>query len=201
MTGWFDGTAGVGTVPPDATMILGHRFVAAPAAPPEPVPAPAPGFTSRQLRDVMGQFATGVTVVTMPGVDGPSAVTVNSFTSLSLDPALAMVCLRTRSRGAADLRAAARFAVNILGAGQGDLCALFASSDRPSGHQAFAAFPHRTGRTGAPLLDGTVGHVECVLESQVPVGDHTLFVGAVLAVETGSADGPLVFHGGRYFTT
>jgi flavin reductase (DIM6/NTAB) family NADH-FMN oxidoreductase RutF len=199
MTGWFDGTASVGTVPPDATMILGHRFVAAPTAQPDPVPAP--GFTSRQLRDVMGQFATGVTVVTMPGEDGPSAVTVNSFTSLSLDPALAMVCLRTRSRSATDLRAAARFAVNILGAGQTGLCRLFASSDRPSGHQAFARVPHRIGRTGAPLLDGTVGHVECLLESQVPVGDHTIFVGAVLAIEAGSADGPLVFHGGKYFTT
>ncbi|MFH8366951.1 flavin reductase family protein [Streptomyces sp. NPDC018031] len=165
--------------------------------------APARRVDTQRFRHVMGQFLTGVTVVTARGEDGPHGTTVNSFTSLSLEPPLILICLRDGSRTAAVVSAAGAFTVNILGRGQAELGARFATSGRRSGAAAFADVPHRTGATGAPILAGTLGHLDCAVTGTVPAGDHTIFIAEVLdldAVAEPAESHPLAFHRGRFLT-
>ncbi|MDT3395873.1 flavin reductase family protein [Streptomyces sp. B1866] len=157
----------------------------------------------QQFRHVMGQFVTGVTVVTACAEDGPHGTTVNSFTSLSLDPPLVMISLGAASRTAAVVAAAGAFTVNILSRGQAELGARFAAKGRPSGHAAFARVPHRPGGNGAPVLTGALAHLECRTEQRIPAGDHVLFVARVVdlaAASEAAGDGPLAFHQGRFLT-
>ena len=160
-------------------------------------------ITQQQFRQVMGQFLTGVTIVTARAEDGPHGTTVNSFASLSLDPPLIMICLRAGSRTGAVVAAAGAFTVNILSRGQEELGARFAASGRPSGHEAFAGVPHHLGASGAPVLAGTLAHLECRVRKTVAAGDHTLFIAEVFDLEAGPEFldiPPLAFHQGRFLT-
>lgn len=158
----------------------------------------AGGFTTQQFRQVMSRFVTGVTVVTVRGESGPHGATVNSFSSLSLDPALVLVCLLTRSRTSRALVASGSFAVNILGHTQQDVGRWFASTQRPLGEPGFAGIPYRPGATGSPLLEGCVAHIDCSLSGTVPAGDHTIFIGRVLDLGADADEHPLAFHRGRF---
>lgn len=160
-------------------------------------------ITQPQFRHVMGQFLTGVTIVTARAEDGPHGTTVNSFASLSLDPPLIMICLRAGSRTGAVVATAGAFTVNILSRGQAELGARFAASGRPSGHEAFAGIPHRLGASGAPVLAGTLAHLECRVRETVTAGDHTLFIAEVFDLGAGPEFldiPPLAFHQGRFLT-
>jgi flavin reductase (DIM6/NTAB) family NADH-FMN oxidoreductase RutF len=158
-------------------------------------PQTGPPFTTSELRRALGAFATGVTVVTTGGPAGDYGVTANSFTSVSLEPPLVLVCLRRRSRGRALIAAHGSFAVNVLTAEQERLGRRFASRDRGSG--MFAGIEHRRGATGAPILAGAA-HLECRLAGLHGAGDHVIVVGHVLdlAVDPGAL--PLLFHAGRF---
>jgi 3-hydroxy-9,10-secoandrosta-1,3,5(10)-triene-9,17-dione monooxygenase reductase component len=148
----------------------------------------------RRFRDTMGSFATGVTIVTASGPDGPAGLTTNAVTSLSLDPLLVLVCFDNASRTLPIIRDAGRFAVNILRAGQEDVAGVFASK-REAGEK-FAGATHRAAH-GVPLLDGALAWLVCDLERLVPGGDHTIGIGAV--TEMGHDEGdPLVFYRGVY---
>jgi flavin reductase (DIM6/NTAB) family NADH-FMN oxidoreductase RutF len=155
-------------------------------------------FTSQEFRAVMSRFATGVTVVTMPAEGGPHGTTVNAFTALSLDPPLILVCLDHDTRSARILEQAGSFSVNVLGHEQLHLGEFFSSGTRPTGHAAFVDIAYRNGVTGAPLLLGSVAHIECTVAAMFKAGDHTIYVGEVVDVAPGKEAEALVFHRGRF---
>ncbi|MFE3453129.1 flavin reductase family protein [Nonomuraea sp. NPDC059194] len=148
----------------------------------------------RSLRAALGQYATGVAVVTTALRDGRRAgVTVNSFTSVSLDPPLVLWCLSLRAPSAALFLRAGRFAVNVLGAGQDELSRRFAA---PAADK-FAGVATTAAACGLPLLDGTLASFACRTVTVHEGGDHLIFIGEV--EQFGHTDGePLLFHSGRY---
>jgi flavin reductase (DIM6/NTAB) family NADH-FMN oxidoreductase RutF len=158
-------------------------------------------FSARDLRDVLGLYATGVTVITTRGVSEPYGMTANSFTGVSLDPPLVLVCAMSQTQGAAIISANGHFAVNVLTAEQEAISRFFASKNRPRGQDAFAEIAHRRLVTGAPIIDGVAAYLDCSLVAEYEVGDHTIFIGEVLALGTeSSARSPLVFFAGGYRT-
>ncbi len=160
--------------------------------------AAAEAFNATEFRTVMGRFVTGVTVVTLRDRLGPHGATVNSFTSLSLDPPMILVCLRGRGRSAAALRRSEHFGVSILGADQEELGRFFARSDRPGGADAFARIPHRIGSGGVPLIVGAAAQLECQVRQRIRAGDHVMCVGEVLGVRVDGEVDSLAFHRGRF---
>ena len=156
------------------------------------------GFSSRDFRNAVGSFATGVTVVTTGGEEHAYGMTANAFSSVSLDPPLILVCVITQSEGRDQIARNGVFAVNILGVDQEPISRYFASRDRPRGRDAFRDVPHRVGPTGSPLLDGAACCLDCRLHADHDAGDHRVFIGEVLEMEHNPEREPLVFHGGRY---
>ncbi|WP_028655115.1 flavin reductase [Nocardioides sp. J54] len=152
-------------------------------------------ITSQQFREVLGQYPTGVCVVTAASGDGPDAgFVVGSFTSVSLDPPLVAFFPDKRSSTWPRIAAAGHFCVNILSADQEHLCRQF-SSKAPD---KFEGVDARPAGTGAPILDGAVAWIDCDIESVSEAGDHWFVLGRVreLQVETGSL--PLLFFQGGY---
>lgn len=148
----------------------------------------------RQFRDVIGRFATGVTVVTATGPEGPVGMTANAITSLSLDPLLLLVCFAEEARTLRVVRETHAFGVNVLAQGQDGLAQLFASKLPEA--EKFAGVPHDL-HGGVPVLRGAHAWIGCRLQDLLPGGDHVIGIGAVTAAESGEGD-PLVWHGGRY---
>ena len=148
----------------------------------------------RRFRDTMGHFATGVCVVTAVGPDGPAGLTTNAVSSLSLDPPLLLVCFDNESRTLPVVRAAGRFAVNVLRAGQEELAATFASKALAA--EKFAAVTHTVDH-GVPVLDDALAWLACDLLALHPGGDHTIGVGAVTQMEHGGGE-PLLFFRGAF---
>lgn len=156
------------------------------------------GVDPQRFRDALAHFATGITVVTSPAADGPHGVTINAFSSLSLRPPLVLVCIEHGRYSLEVLELARVFAVNILADGQEHLSRFFSTDSRPEGPHAFDGIPHRPGRTGAPVLDGCLAVVECRVTAQHPGGDHTIFVGEVVAAEVFAGRRPLVYYDRMY---
>jgi flavin reductase (DIM6/NTAB) family NADH-FMN oxidoreductase RutF len=156
-------------------------------------------FSGKQFRQALGSFATGVTVVTTMGEDGHGyGMTVNAFSSVSLDPPLILVCAISGNAGSEQIDRNRCFAVNILAIDQEPLSGYFASRDRPRGRDAFRDVDHRVGVTGAPLIDGVVAHLDCRLAQSYTVGDHEIFIGEVMDLYVSAEAEPLLFHGGSY---
>lgn len=150
----------------------------------------------RALRTAFGAFMTGVTVVTTRGAGGePLGFTANSFTSVSLDPPLVLVCLANTSRNHDAFTAAGGFAVNVLAETQKDLSNTFA---KPSENR-FAGVGWRIGPAGSPVLDGVSAWFDCAMHRVVPAGDHAILIGAVRAFHTDPAPG-LGYARGAYVT-
>jgi flavin reductase len=158
----------------------------------------APAFGSRVLRYTLGAFATGVTVITTRGEHEPYGMTANAFSSVSLDPPLVLVCVVSGTSGSEALAHNGLFAVNILTEAQEPLSRFFASRDRPRGPRAFAQVPHRAGVTGAPILEGVAGYLDCRLHTAHEAGDHVIFLGEVMDLGRDPDARPLLFYGGRY---
>ncbi|MGC5032701.1 flavin reductase family protein [Micromonospora sp. DT229] len=152
----------------------------------------------RLLRGVYGAFATGVTIVTVSG-STPHAMTANSFTAVSLDPALVLVCI---DRNAVMHRAvldAGQFGVSVLASDQAELARYFADRRRPLGATQFEYGAWHAGeRTGAPLLDGAVAHLECALWQVYDGGDHSIVLGRVLSLQRHVEGDGLLFLGGKF---
>ena len=159
-------------------------------------------FSASEFRQVMGGFATGITIVTTVDAAGdtPYGMTASSFSSVSLDPPLVLVCVISGTTGEQSLDANGVFAVNIITEHQEPLSRYFASRDRPRGKAAFANVPHRTVVTGSPVIDACAAFVDCRVHAQHEAGDHVIFIGEVLALGTDSDEPPLLFHGGSYRT-
>jgi 3-hydroxy-9,10-secoandrosta-1,3,5(10)-triene-9,17-dione monooxygenase reductase component len=157
-----------------------------------------PDFDSRELRRVLGAFATGVTVITIGSGDDAYGMTANSFASVSLDPPLILVCVQRRSAAAYLLKATNSFAVNILSEAQAHVSDHFAHPDRPRGAGCFDGVPHRIGASGAAVLAGAAGHLDCRVHALHEAGDHLIVIGEVIQLSADAAAAPLVFHRGRY---
>lgn len=150
-----------------------------------------------ELRRVWGHFATGVTIVTASREGTPCGLTVNSFTSFSLEPPLVLICLNRSARSYPCVEEAGRFAVNVLERGQEELSRRFASREEEG---KFAGLSFRPGaKTGAPILDGVHAWLECRVLERFPGGTHTVFVASVESLWAGEGE-PLLFHRGRYAT-
>jgi flavin reductase (DIM6/NTAB) family NADH-FMN oxidoreductase RutF len=150
----------------------------------------------RALRDAFGAFLTGVTVVTTHDAAGqPVGFTANSFTSVSLDPPLLLVCLARTSRNFDTLTKASGFAVNILSEGQKDISNTFA---RPV-EDRFATVEWKRGPQGSPVFADVAGWFDCSTETIVDGGDHVILIGKVEAFENGKLNG-LGYARGSYFT-
>ena len=148
------------------------------------------------FRSVMGNLATGVTVVTATGPAGPVGMTANAVASLSLDPLLVIVAFDNGARTLTVVRERRRFGVNVLAAGQEELARLFAS--KAPEDAKFAGVPHSV-HGGIPVIEGTLAWVGCRLERLVDGGDHTIGIGAVESAEAGEGR-PLLWFRGDYRT-
>lgn len=151
-----------------------------------------PEFSQRELRDALGRFATGVTVVTTLGPGGPLGITANSFASVSLDPPLVLWSPARRSRRFPVFEAASHFAVHVLSAGQQALAERFAGSG-----QGFAGLEVGVGIGEVPLLEGCAARFECRHAARHDGGDHLIVVGEVLRLVANDLP-PLVFWRGGY---
>ncbi|NLU70903.1 flavin reductase family protein [Streptomyces sp. HNM0574] len=157
-----------------------------------------------EFRRVLGSFASGVTVITaMSPPEGdeearPVGFACQSFASLSLDPPLVTFMVSRTSTTWPHIARAGRFCVNVLGAGQGEMCRGFAVS----GGDKFAGVPHRPAPvTGSPLLDGVPAWADCTMHAVHPGGDHLIVVGRVRALDAREDGGsPLLFHKGTFGT-
>ena len=153
------------------------------------------GHDPRTLRDALGCFATGVTVVTCLKPDGaPTGLTVNSFTSVSLDPPLLLVCLAKPAASAVTLIEASHFAVNVLQTGQQPASIRFSTRDE----DRFGTTPWSCGEAGAPILKNSLGVFECERHAVYDGGDHHILVGQVVKASFDASLDPLLYFCGRY---
>ena len=153
------------------------------------------GHDPRTLRDALGCFATGVTVVTCLDDSGkPAGLTVNSFTSVSLDPPLLLVCVHKMAASATALIEASHFAVNVLQTGQQPASIRFATRDE----DRFGATPWACGEAGAPILKDSLGVFECERYAVHDGGDHHILIGQVVKASFDGGLDPLLFFRGRY---
>jgi flavin reductase (DIM6/NTAB) family NADH-FMN oxidoreductase RutF/AcrR family transcriptional regulator len=149
---------------------------------------------SGRFRRVLGHFATGVAVITASGDAGPAGMAVSSFTSVSLEPPLVAFLPDKSSSSWPKIEAAGSFCVNILSAGQQDLCAQFART----GADKFAGVSWRPAASGSPILDGVMAWIDCELTQTFESGDHYIAIGRVVELEADELGAPLVFFQGGY---
>jgi flavin reductase (DIM6/NTAB) family NADH-FMN oxidoreductase RutF len=152
------------------------------------------GHDPRTLRDALGCFATGVTVVTCVQDDEPAGLTVNSFTSVSLDPPLLLVCLHKEAASAAALIAAEHFAINVLQTHQQPASISFSTR----GEDRFGSTPWSRGEAGAPILKDSLCVFECERYAVYDGGDHHILVGEVIKASFDASLDPLLYFRGSY---
>ena len=153
------------------------------------------GSDARTFRDALGCFATGVTIITAMDAGGnPIGLTANSFTSVSLDPPLLLVCVANNATSAPILRDAEHFAVNVLQIGQQPTSNRFAGK----GEDRFANTPWEVGEFGTPVLTGSLSSFECARDAVHDGGDHFILVGRVLKAMFEPRRDPLLYFRGKY---
>jgi 3-hydroxy-9,10-secoandrosta-1,3,5(10)-triene-9,17-dione monooxygenase reductase component len=157
----------------------------------------AAAAAARRFRDTLSRFCSGVTVVTSVSDGRPVGMTCQSFASVSLHPPLVMFIPAKTSRAWPLMQRAGHFTVNFLAADQQELSNTFAMKNADK----FAGVPWTPGTTGAPVLDGGLGHIDCTIHVVHEVGDHYLVVGRVQDLQVGGDDEPLLFFRGAYRTT
>ncbi|WP_055586903.1 flavin reductase family protein [Peterkaempfera griseoplana] len=151
------------------------------------------------FRAAMGTFPTGVTLLTSGSGNDTIVMTLNSLTSVSLDPLLLLVSVKKDGRMRPRVAAAGSFAVSILSEEQQDLSTEFARPDRPEGGIAMQRLRATEGVTGNAVVPAATAAFECLLEDEVEVGDHVLLIGRVAVIHRGEPGArPLLFHRGRY---
>jgi flavin reductase (DIM6/NTAB) family NADH-FMN oxidoreductase RutF len=153
-------------------------------------------FSPRDFRNALGCFATGITVMTTCEPDGRFVgITVNSFSSVSLDPPLVAFCLDRNALSVNSFLNAEHFGVNVLSEEQETLSAAFA---RSSSGDKFVGLQFEVGTTGCPLLPDCLTHLECVREAAHLAGDHLIVVGRVIRLAQRAEGRPLLYFRGRY---
>lgn len=146
------------------------------------------------FRTVLGHFATGVTILTAMDGDTPVGIAANSFTSVSLDPPLVLFCAAKSSSTWPKIEAYGKFAVNILGEHQEDVCRVFATS----GADRFSRIGWTPSTNGSPLLHDALAFVDCSIEATHDGGDHVIVVGRAHELGVLADGGPLLFYRGGY---
>jgi len=150
--------------------------------------------TADLFRNLLGRFATGVTVVaTRDDAGNPVGMTASSVSSVSLDPPLVSVCVDHRAEIHRWLTEADSFGISILASGQEEVSRIFATT----GAERFGATAWRASPAGAPWLEGSLATIECLKHQSIEAGDHTLFVGRVTA-GTAAEGEPLLYYLGNY---
>jgi len=148
----------------------------------------------QDFKDSLATWASGVTVITTTDADGkPKGMTASSFSSVSLEPPLILVCLAQSLYTHTLMQQSGYFAVNILGVNNLEWGKLFAGM-MPEIEDRFAYTGYTRGETGAPILTDVVGWVECQTYATQPAGDHTIFVGEVIAAGSHQTDAPLLYY-------
>jgi flavin reductase (DIM6/NTAB) family NADH-FMN oxidoreductase RutF len=152
----------------------------------------------RVLRSMMARFATGVAVVAAR--QGPllAGMTANAIASISINPPLMMASIGQKSETHAAITASHSFAISVLAAGQRPLADCFAQATTALKLQRFCDAPWHEGETGSPILDGAIAYFDCRLVARHPGGDHTIFVGEIVAAGYDEAAEPLIWYGSRY---
>ena len=150
-------------------------------------------FDSKEQRRIMGRFATGVTICSTKIGDETWGMTANGVTSLSLDPPLVLLAVAKESQSHGKFKDAGCFAMNILSTEQKELSDRFAFT----GPKDFSGLDYDTAETGAPIIPGVIGWVDCKLTEILPGGDHDIFLGEIVA--GGDQEGePLLYVNGGY---
>ena len=150
--------------------------------------------TSYEFRRACGRFATGVTIASVIDPCGtPHGLTVNSFSSVSLEPPLVLICLGHAVTMIEAFRAARYFGLSVLAENQRDVSERFARK----GHDRFNGTPWHAGETGVPLLDGALAQIECGVYHRFTAGDHDILVGEMLAAKVHDGE-PLIYYASRY---
>lgn len=166
-----------------------------------PDPASSDSVDVDLYRDVVGRFATGVLVATTRTADVDHVMTVNAFTSVSLDPLLVLICTEKIARFRAAVLDAGTWAVSVLDTGARAASRRFAHRGRTLDGQLGGLAHHPGTQTGLPVLDDAIGVLECATYAVYDGGDHDIVVGRVLGVDTPNPDGtPLIYHRGAYRT-
>ncbi len=150
-------------------------------------------FDSKKQRQIMGQFATGVTVVTTGGAAGTHGLTANAVASLSLDPPLVLVAVDKQAMTLDYLKKNRCFAINILRHDQEDISRRFATP----GPKDFSNLCITAAKTAAPILAECLAYVDCQVVDILPGGDHEIFIGEIVAGEL-QGGRPLLYHSGSY---
>jgi len=157
-------------------------------------PAGETPVTSEEFRRACGRFATGVTIASVLDVNGaPHGLTVNSFTSVSLDPPLILICLGHAVTTIDAFREARHFGINVLREDQQALSDRFARK----GEDRFDGLEWYRGECGVPLLPGALATIECRVRQRFTAGDHDIFVGEMVRVHTTEGE-PLIYYASRY---
>jgi 3-hydroxy-9,10-secoandrosta-1,3,5(10)-triene-9,17-dione monooxygenase reductase component len=147
-----------------------------------------------EFRRTLGQFATGVTIITAIDDGEPAGVAANSFTSVSLDPPLVLFCVARTSTTWPRIERARKFAVNVLGEHQEELSQLFAQK----GADRFGQTDWHIGVGGSPVLHDCIAYLDCEFWAEYDGGDHIIVVGRVLDLGVDHDAGPLLFYQGKY---
>lgn len=153
-----------------------------------------PTITPQRMRAVLGNFCSGITVITAATPDGPIGFTCQSFSSLSLDPPLVSFCPARTSTTWPGIRDIGTFAINVLADHHDSVSNGFARS----GTDKFAGVSWTPGTTGAPILDGVIAWAECRVWAEYDGGDHTIVAAEVLDLSADDDRSPLLFYRGSY---
>lgn len=151
-----------------------------------------PATDAETFRSALGNFVTGVTIVTTDGPEGPVGITANSFASVSLDPPLVLWSAAKGSKRFEHFVGSRRFAIHIMSEDQKDICDGFSQSK-----SAFTDISWEPSGSGIPIITGALAVFECNLEANHDAGDHVIVVGRVTRVHAAQGH-PLVFKGGQY---
>ena len=149
----------------------------------------------QQHRQMAAHWATGVSLVTSLGTDGPSGCTLNALTSLSLEPPLLLACFDLTARTLAAIRSSGRFCVNILASDQEHVSRRFASKAEMA--EKFADVDHRI-EDGVPILDGLLASIVCTVYDELEGGDHAIVIGRPVGGHTDLDRQPLLFFRSGY---
>ena len=154
------------------------------------------GRDPRRFRNVLGQFCTGVTIITTVDDGSPVGFACQSFAALSLEPPLVLFCPTKASRSWAAIERSGRFCVNVLAEEQQDTCARFGSREPDK----FAGIDWTPSPLGSPILTGSLAHIDCTVESVHDGGDHWVVFGRVdsLSEARDDKERPLLFYRGQY---
>jgi flavin reductase (DIM6/NTAB) family NADH-FMN oxidoreductase RutF len=157
-----------------------------------------PPLTTLQFRKALGHFSTGVTVVTVERAPGlVHGMTANSFTSVSLDPMLILVCVDQRAKLLPLLEKKRRFGVSVLKQGQEAISEYFAKGEQSAEAEERLSIRYDWKHAGVPLLEDTLLRLPCSVVASYITGDHTIFIGEVESAEISEGE-PLLFYRGEY---